>query len=287
MNATPFNFPQDFIKTLEDDLGQKIEIQRVKNWDELQAKMVTKTGAHLVLAPSFWARDMDRESLIMRLNPIQTKVEKRISPDFISLQGKNLNALPLYWAVTDFRVHKDSTLGDSLDQALQNKALTEIHLYPDQDLMVTHLKVWAKSPAGSLKLKDVSTFQFNKIPTDISKTAIWEYPHLVKDPNTRSLTTGNSRAFMVYSMMIPRNSSNKKLSYRLIEKMMDPQIEEAILTKLPMGSTLQVTDSFQIAKEKRSTELRDLKLHELIILEKRLPDLFQEYWQKYNFILPN
>jgi hypothetical protein len=51
---------------------------------------------------------------------------------------------------------------------------------------------------------------------------------------------------------------------------------------------LQVQDEeFKIDREQRASELRDLKLHELIILEKRLPDLFQTYWQKYNFISPN
>ncbi|HEY8269739.1 MAG TPA: hypothetical protein VIG33_02545, partial [Pseudobdellovibrionaceae bacterium] len=131
LNATPLDFPVDFIKALEEDFGQKVEVQRVKGWDEVQAKMVTKSGVHLLLAPTFWAQDLSRQSLILKLNSLQTKIEKRISPDFISLQDKNLSALPLYWTVTDFRVHKDSNLGETLERALENKALSEIHLYPD------------------------------------------------------------------------------------------------------------------------------------------------------------
>jgi len=289
LNATPFNFPSDFVKSLEEDFGQKVEIQRVKDWDELQAKLVTKTGSHLVLAPAFWAQDLDREFLLMRLNPLQTKIDAYIAADFISLQGKNLTVLPMYWTVTDFRVHKESLLGESLEQALVNKTFSEIHLYPDTDLVATHLHAWSKTPqVGPLKLKDIAYFKFSSPPQELSKTAIWEVPHLLKIANTRTLTSTKSRALVIYGMMIPRNSANKKLSYRLIEKMMDPSLQETVLAKLPLGSALQVQDEeLKIDREQRASELRDLKLHELIILEKRLPDLFQTYWLKYNFISPN
>ncbi len=289
LNATPLDFPVDFIKALEDDFGQKIEVQRAKDWDEVQAKMVIKNGAHLIIAPTYWAQDLSRESLILSLNPLQTKIEKRVSPDFISLQGKNLNVLPLYWTLTDFRVHKDSNLGESLEEALQSKNLTEIHLYPNVDLMATHLKLWSSNPqVGALKLKNIESFHYKNIPQEISKTSIWEVPHLLKINNSRTLSSLNSNALIIYGIMIPKNSLNKKTSYRLLERMMDRDLEEITLAKLPLGSTLQQSErNIKINKEQHSSELRDLKLHELIILDKRVPELFQNYWQKYNFISPN
>jgi hypothetical protein len=289
LNATPFDFPTEFIKAIEEDFGQKVEVQRVKDWDEVQAKIVTRSGAHLLLAPTHWAQDLSSESLILKLNSLQAKIEKKVSPDFISLQGKILNVLPLYWTVTDFLVHKDSHLGESLEQALQNKTLSEIHLYPDPDLMAIHLKSWAAPPPlGGLKLKDIESFRYNSIPQEISKTAIWEIPQLVKTKNTRSLNSSQSKALVIYGMMIPKNSINKKTSYRLLERLMDPDLEEFIFAKLPLASTLQLSEgNIKIEKEQRSSELRDLKLHELIILNKRHPDLFRDYGQKYNFISPN
>lgn len=289
LNATPFNLPPPFIKFLEQDLGQKVEVQRVRDWDDLQAKLVTKTGPHLVLAPSYWAQDLERENLLAKLNPLQKKMEERIASDFISFQGKNLTVLPLYWTVTDFRVHQESPLDATLEQALAQKSLSEIHLYPDQDLMVTHLDAWAKNPAvGVLKLKDINSFRFSRIPSEFSKTSIWEVPHLLETPQTRTLTTTQSRALLIYGLMIPKNSSHMELSYQLMEKMMAPGLVELVLAKLPLGCTLQdAEEDFKIKKEQRPSELRDLKLHELIIMEKRRPVLFQEYWQKYNFISPN
>lgn len=289
LNATPMDFPVGFIKALEEDFGQKVEVQRVKDWDEVQAKMVTKNGAHLLLGPTYWAQDLGSESLILRLNPLQTKIEKRISADFISLQNKNLNVLPLFWTITDFRVHKDSDLGDNLEQGLQHKSLSEIHLYPDTDLMATHLDSWTKQPeVGALKIKKIESFQFKNLPPEISKTAIWEVPHLVKIKDTRSLNSTRSKALLIYGMMIPKNSVNKKTSYRLLERLMDSSLEELALSKLPLGTTLRLAEGdLKIEKEQRSSELRDLKLHELIILNKRLPDLFRNYWQKYDFISPN
>jgi len=289
LNATPFDFPVDFIKALEEDFGQKLEIQRVKNWDELQAKMVIKNGPNLILAPAFWSQDLAKENLILRLNPIQSKIEKRLSPDFISLQGKNLNVLPLYWTVTDFRTSNESTFGDTLEQALTSKSFTELHLYPDPDLMATHLKGWSKDPqVGALKIKDIATYHFNQLPQEIAKNTVWEVPQILKIKNTRSLPSGKSKALVIYGMMIPKNSTNRKISYHLLERLMDQDLEEMALAKLPLGSTLQVPEGpLKIDKEQRSSELRDLRLHELIILEKRLPELFQEYWQKYNFTSPN
>lgn len=285
LNAAPFDFPADFIKALEEDFGQKVEVQRVKSWDDLQAKMVVKNGPHLIFAPSFWAQDLDKENLLLRLNPLQSKIEKRISPDFISLQGKNLNILPLYWTVTEFRVSKDSPLGETLEQALNQKTLSALYLYPDTDLMAAHLKAWSQNPQiGAVKLKDIDSYHFNSFPQEITKTAVWEVPHLLQIKNTRTLEAPQSKALLVYGMMIPKNSANRKASYHLVERLMDQDMEEIVLSKLPLGSALQVPEGpLKIAKEQRSSELRDLTLHDLIILEKRLPDLFQEYWQKYNF----
>ncbi|MGZ3744651.1 MAG: hypothetical protein ACXWRE_10185 [Pseudobdellovibrionaceae bacterium] len=292
LNASPLDFPPAFIKALEEDFGQKIEVQRIKDWDEVQAKMVTKNGAHLLFAPSFWAQDLSRESLILKLTPLQAKIERRLSPDFISLQDKSglsLNVLPLYWTVTEFLVHKESSLGESLEQALQSKLLSELHLYPDTDLMTTHLNSWAKNPSiGSLKLKNIESFRYNSLPSEISKTAIWEVPRLVKMQNTRSLSSPQSKALVIYGMMIPKNSLNRKTSYRLLERLLDPELEGLALAKFPLGSTLQLPEeNTRIEKDQRSSELRDLKLHELVLLNERLPDLFRDYWQKYNFILSN
>ena len=289
LNAAPFDFPPEFTKSLEEDLGQKIEIQRVKNWDELQAKLVTKNGPNLVLAPAYWSQDLAKESLLLQLNPLQNKIDKRVSPDFISLQGKGLNVLPLYWTVTDFRTSSDSLLGDTLNQALIHKNLKELHLYPAPDLIAVHLKQWEKNPqVGALKIKDISSYHFNGFPEELPKDSVWEVPHILKIKNSRTLDAIKSKSLVIYGMMIPRNSLNLKASYRTLERLMDPDIEEIVLKRLPLGSTLVAPDGpLKILKEQRSSELRDLKLHELIILENREPALFQEYWQKYNFISPN
>jgi hypothetical protein len=155
--------------------------------------------------------------------------------------------------------------------------------------MATHLKSWANnSQVGGLKLKDVGSFHYNNIPQEISKTAIWEVPRLIKLKDTRSLNSPQNNALVIYGMMIPKNSLNKKTSYHLLERLMDQDLEEIVLAKLPFGSTLQLSEGgMKIEKNQRSSELRDLKLHELILLDKRRPELFQEYWQKYNFISPN
>lgn len=289
LNATPFDLPQDFVKALEDDFGQKVEVQRIKTWDELQAKMVVKNGPNLILAPAYWSQDLANENLLLRLNPLRSKIEKRLSPDFISLQGKNLNVLPLYWTVTEFRTNKDSTLGDSLEQALTSKGLAELRLFPDTDLMAVHIKAWSQNPqVGLLKIKDIGTYHFNKLPQEIGKNTVWEVPQILKIKDSRPLETQKSKALVIYGMMIPKNSTNRKVSYHVLERLMDQDMEEMALAKLPLGSTLQVPDGpLKISKEQRSSELRDLKLHELVILERRWPDLFQDYWQKFNFISPN
>lgn len=289
LNATPFDLPLDFVKALEEDFGQKLEIQRIKTWDELQAKMVVKNGPNLILAPAYWSQDLANENLLLRLNPLRSKIEKRLSPDFISLQGKNLNVLPLYWTVTEFRTSNDSTLGENLEQALTSKSLAELRLFPDTDLMAVHIKAWSQSSqGGSLQIKDIGTYHFNKLPQEIGKNTIWEVPRILKIKNSRPLETQKSKALVIYGVMIPKNAMNRKVSYHVLERLLDQDMEEMVLAKLPLGSTLQAQEGpLKISKEQRSSELRDLKLHELVILEKRWPDLFQDYWQKYNFISPN
>lgn len=287
LNAAPFDFPKPFITALESEIGQKVEVRRVRNWDELQAQLVTKNGPNLLFAPSQWIGDLSREELLMRLNPIQSLIENSLSPDFILLQGRSLFMLPLFWTMTDFRVPNESFKDqETVEAILADKLLAEIHLFPDIDLMVGHLQAWsAKGPASELKLKDVEGFNFKNIPKSFRPNSLWEVPHSVEIPDSRSVTSARGRALMVYGMMIPRNSANKKMSYRSLERLMEPLLAELALKDLPLGSTLNDPDAaLKISKKQRSSELREFKLHELIVLGQRNPEGYQELLPKYNFV---
>lgn len=287
LNAAPFDFPKSFISALESEIGQKIEVHRVRSWDELQAQLVTKNGPNLLFAPAHWTDDLSREDLVLRLNPIQGQIEKQVSPDFISPQGRNLFILPLFWTITDFRVPVGSFADkDSVESLLANPFLAEIHLYPDTDLMVHHLKTWASPTAGGgLKLKDIEGFNFKNLPKALAKNSLWEVPVGADIPNSRSLQTAHGHALMIYGMMIPKNSSNRKISYRSLERLMDPMLTEFALGQLPLGTTLNdAAGELKIKKNQRSAELRGFKLPELIVLDKRNPEGYQELLPKYNFI---
>jgi len=277
-NAAPFDLPKNFIAALEEELSQKVEVQRIRNWDELQAKLVTKNGAHLLFAPAQWGEDLTRETLIVGQSYLQPKIEKYIDPDFIHPQGQSLQVLPLYWTVTDFRVSDSSFSGENLQQVLQDKNLSEVYLFPDEDLAVTHLKSW------NLKIKDIDHYDLRKTPPEAGKNNLWEVPHSIKLSGTRLLATNNSQALMIYGMMIPKNSPNRRISYKVLEKLMDPSLQQIALSILPLGSTLKDPENeLQIEKDQRSSELRNLNLHELILLKQRDLKGYQELQQRYNF----
>ncbi|MBC7370543.1 MAG: hypothetical protein H7326_03200 [Bdellovibrionaceae bacterium] len=187
--------------------------------------------------------------------------------------------VPLYWTVTKFVTGENTFSGTELAQAVADKNLSEVHLYPDADLMATHMKKW------NIQLKDVEAFAFRSPPTEIHKNALWEIPHLVAIPGARDLATAQSRSLITYSLMIPKNSANRRVSYRVIETLLETAMQKPLLAAWPLATTL-IDDNNELAldKEKRATELRDLKLNELIILESRNPHDFQELQSKYNFI---
>jgi hypothetical protein len=57
------------------------------------------------------------------------------------------------------------------------------------------------------------------------------------------------------------------------------------LKALPLATTLNdPAGELNIIKNQRSAELREVKLPEVILLEKRNPEGFQELLPKYNFI---
>ena len=278
-NAAPFDFPRPFIAVLEEDLGQKVDVIKIRSWDELQAKMVTKVGAHLLFAPSHWGTDLARENVIVGLSYIQPKLEKLISPDFLSFQKQSLMTVPLYWTVTKFVTGENTFAGLELSQAVQDKNLSEIHLYPDADLMATHMNKW------NIQLKDVEAFTFRSPPSEIQKNALWEIPHLVHLPGARELATVQSRSLITYSLMIPKNSANRRVSYRVIETLLETSMQIPLLAAWPLSTTLRDENNvLALDKEKRASHIRDLKLNELIILENRNPHEFQELQSKYNFI---
>jgi hypothetical protein len=278
-NACPFDFPRPFVLELEEELGQRVEVVKIRNWDDLQAKMVTKVGAHLLFAPAHWASDLTREGVIVGLSYIQPKIEKYVAPDFISIQDKSSQVLPLYWTVTKFVTANGSFGNDDLATAQKDKNLAEVHLYPDADLIAVHMKTWR--PAG----KDIEGFNFRSPPAVIQKNAVWEVPLVTNIPDSRVLTTSESQALVVYGLMIPKNSPNRRVSYRVMEKLVEIELQQKILGSLPLGTTLRDDDTeLNIEKDQRAGALRDLKLNELIILDRRHAKEFLDLQNIYNFI---
>ncbi len=278
-NAAPFDFPRAFISLLEEDLGQKVEIYRVSTWEELQAKLVTKSGAHVLFAPAHWASNLSREGVIVGLSYLQPHIDKYIAPDFISLHGTSPQVLPLYWVRTQFITSADGFSDSKLDLILQNKSLAEIHLFPDRNLAAKHLKSW------SPKLKDIEAFSFKNPPRSLNKYSLWEVPHTHTPPNVKVLETSKDQALVLYGLMIPKNSPNRRTSYRVMERILEPALQQIILSQLPLGTTLK--DPFgdlKIEKNQRSSELRDLQLHELILLDGKNQNETQEIKLNYNFI---
>jgi hypothetical protein len=288
LNAAPFDFPKPFLLELERETGQKIEVRRVRNWDELQAQLVTRNGPNLLFAPSHWSTELAQQDLILKLNPLQTLIEKNLSPDFVTRQDRNLNLFPLYWTLTDFRVPEASfSSASTLEGVLADKLLAEVHLYPDTDLIAQHLGRWAKDPeaSGGLKLKDVEGFNFKNIPKELPKNSLWEVPRIAQIAKSRALQAPRSHALMVYGMMIPRNSANKKLSYRSLETLLSPTLTEMLLAALPLGTTLRDSaGELKIRKSQRAAEIRELNLNDVIILTKRDPEGYQALLPKFNFV---
>jgi hypothetical protein len=277
-NAAPFDFPRPFIAELEEALGQKVDVYKIRSWDELQAKMVTKTGAHLLFAPSHWATDLSREGVIVGLSYIQPKIEKYVSPDFISLQGKSALVLPLYWILTKFVTADVSFANQTLDQIVKDKALGEVHLFPDQDLAAIHVKRW------KLALKDIEGVTLKNAPSAMDKNSLWEVSSFTQVPKSKVIESTGQQALLTYGMMIPKNSANRRVSYRALEKLMEPALQEKILGVLPLGTTLLDSPDLQLDKNQRASQIRNLRLHELILLDKRNLQDVQDAKLKYNFI---
>lgn len=278
-NAAPFDFPRDFVLSLEQSFGQKIEIYKIRSWDDLQAKLVTKSGAHILFAPAHWSSDLSREGLIVGLSYLQSQIEKNISPDFISLGGISPQVLPLYWVKTQFITSIEGFSVSTLDLALKDKNLTQIHLLPDRDLAAKHLKSWSPNT------KTIEAFSFKNPPSSVNKYSIWEVPHTINPQNTKILETSKDQALILYGFMIPKNSPNRRVSYKIIENSLEPSLQQLVLSQLHLGTTFKDSaGDLKIERNQKATEIRNLKLHEMILLEKKNLSEIQDVKLKYNFI---
>jgi hypothetical protein len=75
------------------------------------------------------------------------------------------------------------------------------------------------------------------------------------------------------------------VSYRVMEKLVEIELQQKILGSLPLGTTLRDDDTeLNIEKDQRAGALRDLKLNELIILDRRHAKEFLDLQNIYNFI---
>lgn len=280
LNAMPFALPPSFVNTLSEELGQRVVVHNVRNWEDLQVKMVVRAGDHVLLAPIHWAPDLERQGLIVGLSLLQAKIEKYISADFLSEHGKSPLAMPLYWTLTQFVV-SDKNETNSLDQALNGKEYSQLRLYPDADLILRHLQDWNHNISATL-LKNLTPLDLQRLTGTIPKDEIWEVPRLLHIQGAKTLASNGSEALLSYGAMIPKNSVNRRISYHVLEKILDPLVQERLLQQWPFGSTLKPTEGLKVQKDQNSAEVRDLNLRDLILLDHRNLEGLHDLYEKYN-----
>ena len=79
-------------------------------------------------------------------------------------------------------------------------------------------------------------------------------------------------ALLVWGAIIPDKSSQKVLAARVLRELTETKYQEKLLLASPFNSALSTVQGDQIPLHRRASHIRELKLKETLLLDKKHPD---------------
>ncbi len=239
---------------LERKLNIKIKLLIVHDREEFNIRSITSPGYHLALVPDHWIGPATLAHQLSNLNPLKDLFSKKISADFLPTSQTKIYSAPIFWMVTH--------LYQSTGSAPANSVKT-FYLLNDWDELAT------KREELHLTSSQIRPWEFFKDFPELDLKSdpggfVIELSHL--DEVTPKKLAPNNEDFTslyLWSFCTPRHSPSRKITLKLIEALIDFDLQKKLITSLPMASTLKDLEDQPLPRTKKSSYLRNLDLSSL------------------------
>ncbi|WP_415061437.1 hypothetical protein [Bdellovibrio sp.] len=273
-------FPAELREELEEELHVKFSVTVTRDWDAILANTVASPGVDLIFLPSFWAQTLARQGLLADISGPGKELQLRVASDFLGAQPQEgFYFLPFYWMKTGIKTPDTGSFVDFL----KNKKETTLFLLADEDLLLKHFQLWKEQ--GILDLvsqKKILTLQLDQINQKKEAEGALEGP-LKEDSKDSSLP--QLSALLIWGATIPMTSSNKDLALDVLTTLSAAEHQEKILLKTPFNSTFTTVTGNDIPLHRRAEFIRDLRLKDTLIFEKKDQEAKSKLKNDFNIIL--
>lgn len=256
-------FPENLQKEIEEQLNVKFTVTVTRNWDTVLVKTVATPSEDLILLPSYWAETLIHQKLVTPLDSARTYFYTRAASDFISASSAlTPHFMPLYWIKTTLQ-------SSNIEKFLNTKDQNPLYLIADEDLLLSHFLFWKERNL----LPKVQNKKILTMPLD--QMGQIENPEAAIESSLKE-EVGESpyyqSALLIWGALIPDKSSQKLLAARVLRELTEAKYQEKFLLETPLNSALSTVQGDRIPLHRRASHIRELKLTETLLLDKKNPE---------------
>jgi hypothetical protein len=245
--------PEEVKIALQKKLKIQIKALVVEDREAFNIRTITSPGYHLAIIPYHWIVPAALANQLSNFNPLSDLIAKKISNDFIDLNQNRIYGIPIYWVST----HLVKT---------SEQPPKKWFLIKDWDF------IFDKMTRLKLDQPTITPFSFWH-PPDFSNVgpAVLEVSHLAEG-DTKASASANSkyvkydndiRSLYMWSLATPRHSPSRKISLHLAEELLDPELQSLIVSKIPVGTTLNELADSPLPRQKKASFIREIDLSQL------------------------
>ena len=267
-------FPEQIIQKIGKKFNTKINVHISKDWKRISAECITDKTADLLIIPSHWAKTLNKQNVLDRINDKKYNFNLGISPDFIQDKfhaGEHF--IPIFWLKTTFVFPTALDSNKSSSQSREEK----FYVYNDEDHILEVLDLWEKIEQNSqifnkLESLDLDNPKFLKMTDGLALMGL-------ENSNIKLPEDKMRRALFIWGAVIPRNSKNKEISRAILFEFLRPEHQEEIIKTTPLATT-RVDLQSDMPQFKKSVAIRDLKLSNTSIYHFKDPEAKTKIKQK-------
>ncbi len=257
-------FPESLQKEIEEELNVKFIVTVTRNWETVLVKTVATPSEDLILLPSFWAETLIHQKLVTPLDSARTYFYNRAASDFISASSAQTpHFMPLYWIKTSLQTA-------DFQKFLSTKDQNPLYLIADEDLLLKHFTFWKeKNLLSQIQGKKIIPMPLDQIGQTKNSDAVFETS--LKDEIDGQSVFYQS-ALLIWGAIIPDKSSQKVLAASVLRELTETKYQERLLLETPFNSALSTVQGDRIPLHRRASHIRELKLKETLLLDKKNPE---------------
>lgn len=235
-----------FIKYLEKETNTHVNLVTRKSYKDFRTEIIVNKNLHLILCPEAFIEPLFNDNRIKNIEPLAGLIAKNIHSDFQPPKFENqIYSLPISWFVNVFSKKAPTPLNKNMKTIYMDfmfllNQKTRNHFFPFTKNFELK-KNWSQ---------------------EIGKSDAFETTLQLAALNNKSYEIDNTSSFLItYSLSIPNNTPDRKLSMDLLKLILLSKELRSLLVENNLGQTfLDPKTQYSVAHFIAPESIRNLNL---------------------------